>query len=79
MSQRPIVSPSSTSIENSLKARCEQALLEPNRDIPSWTCPLCPGVEATRAHFVADHILGHIRRRENQRTVDESKRQIEVG
>lgn len=42
------------------KQRCEEILKGPNFDIPSWTCPICRK-ESTRAHWVAEHVLEHIR------------------
>lgn len=47
------------------KERCEEVLEQPNFDVPSWTCPVC-FKEGTRAHWVAEHALGHMRRGENE-------------
>lgn len=42
------------------KERCEQVLEEPNHDTEPWVCPLC-GAGASRAHWIADHILNHLK------------------
>lgn len=50
-----------------VKERCEEVLKGPNFDVDPWTCPLCQEPKITsmggaiRAHWIADHVLTHIR------------------
>lgn len=58
------------------KARCEEILAGPNHDIDSWVCPLC-AQESTRAHWVADHVLAHLRNQDPE-PPEKYKRPIEM-
>lgn len=51
------------------KERCEQILTVPNFDVAEWTCPVCRK-SGSRAHWVAEHALEHIRRGENSPKVE---------
>lgn len=64
------------------KERCEEILKGANFDMPSWTCPVC-FKEGTRAHWVAEHALEHMRRGEDrprpaQETLKPGVRPIEM-
>lgn len=46
-----------------LRAKCQEVINQPNREIEPYICKIC-GDMSSRAHYVASHILLHLRQLE---------------
>src|SRR5712664_3321700 len=55
---------SSTSINLPTRKRCEEILAGNNFDVNPWECPICKE-RGQRAHWLADHVLKYLLRRED--------------